>query len=366
MAWIVVPAVVALGLLLGLIGLRVRSERLVIDLSKKLGLPRRDDTFVVAATGSVGDFTLDLRTGPVSGLWVSVGKLSKRIRILGSRADDAIPIGDPDFPDVTGDPLVALSALSASARTRFLALSAFDAHLLNGRLVCSTSMLPAGIDGVRTLVESALALARELSKHGPGPEALLENALQDPLGTVRQQNAELLVTRFPESAESAALLEAIRSESVDFDSHWRTLAMVVGAPADVSDVDFPRIASASRALRSPILVDRLLESLASADKSGERALVALVAHSPDDAPSRRALAFLGGSASIEAIEPLRRIQTFLSGPAFEHAIELIKARAEGADPGQLSIATESNEAGAVSVVTQAGALSPAGGSRRRE
>lgn len=309
-------------------------------------------------------FTLETQGGWLGGLWIVVTGITSRIEITGAPSDERVEIGDPALPDVTGDVLVALSAMNAGAREHFHALRKYDVHLQKGRLVCSTSALDGRLHG-HTVASTMLDLAREMSRHGPSPAALRENALRDPLLAVRSRNAELLVTTYPDSPEASEVLAAIREDAVVLPLHWRTIARLLAPDAAVSESDAPEIVASVRARMAAGLVDMLLRRLASFGKTGERLLVAILEPVPDDDVSRRALAYLGGTASVDVIESLRRVTTFLSRSAFERAIELIKARAEGADPGQLTLSESSEQRGQLSVAIHAGALSAADRDRRR-
>lgn len=308
------------------------------------------------ATAKEAGFRMETQRGFFGSIWLKLTGISPRMEITGAPAAARIDIGDPDFPDVTGDPVVVLSALCGAARATFRSLARYDVHVRGGAIICVTTAL-SSTERIREIQAAMLKLAEEMTRDGPGPASLRENALRDPLVAVRSRNAELLVSRFEGAPEMNEVLAAVRDRTVELEPHWPITAKVLEPDAILEDTQTPEIVSAFRVRRAAAIRGPLFRALAHRGKRAESILMAVVAASPDDEVALAALAVIGGVASVEVVEGLRRLKTFASGPAFERTIELIKARAEGAQPGQISLTDDARTGGQLAVATQPGSLS---------
>ncbi|MGC4114838.1 MAG: hypothetical protein QM765_09555 [Myxococcales bacterium] len=160
--------------------------------------------------------TLDLRReAPLAGI-------VKRFEGEDVQLDDA---AFDKLVHVEGPEDQVLAALGVRARTLLRTWVDAGGTVERGNLFFNSLDRPGEPQRIRELTQYAVALAQSLEVSSV-PVALLENASKDPNSRVRRRNLEVLVTRYPGSAEAREALHAALDDSVAETRIWAAQALV--------------------------------------------------------------------------------------------------------------------------------------------
>jgi hypothetical protein len=313
-----------------------------------------------------------------------------RIRPQASRAAGDITAGDPGFDDaftLEGPALTLLALLDSTTRRHMRAVSAV------GRLEIGSGRIEAVIsqDGlVSKILPSLLEIGKRLGTPIDLRRSLVENVKRDSESGARLQNLLFLVRELPGYPGTG---EALRAACSDWSSPVRLqAAKALGAEGrdtllalahrlEDDDISAQAVSILDRELpleQAKTLLDRAaitgrprtvracFEVLGRGGAAGEALLIQTLQHEEADVQVAAARA-LGRIGSAAAVLPLKEAAE-RSGrdlglrQAARQAVAEIQARAEGASPGQLSLA--GTEAGQLSLAEDpAGRLSLPPGER---
>lgn len=280
-------------------------------------------------------------------------------------------VGDPMLDGeyaFDGPPLAIAAALDEPARVALHEAYERGVRLHDGRASFSADRRLRGSEAIGPIVESVVALARIFA---PRPDDELRAsaariATSDPLYDVRCQALLALARAAPDSEELAAAARGVRGvDPTDAGMKGR----VRFRRRDLSAIGTARHGTLAevRALLgevSPPVESLLLERIRrDAPADAERILVDRLARAEGEAKvtAARLLGEIGGR---EAVAPLHAAAPGILGEtdlrrAITAALAAVKSRLGDVAPGELALADETADAGAVSLADERGALSVA-------
>ena len=292
------------------------------------------------------------------GVGSSIGKLFK---------GEDLQVGDAFFDrevHIDGDPLESMALLNAEARAAVLDLLSQGGSVDNGVVEWETrgAMKDAGL--IEGKVRSLVRLVNQLSLGGRDiAQCLAENAIKDPLPSVRLRNLEALLTS--QGLVPATLVVARRC----LDDPSATVAL--RAALALGDEGLPHIEQLIGQRDVPPLMR--IDALGRLGARGEEVLLSML-DSGDVVVLRATARALERCGTLAAVEPLLpHSKGMLTDgelkQAARQAIDAIQARHGGGERGAFSIAdggdvrgglsiAEEDQRGAVSMAQKAAAKKP--------
>jgi hypothetical protein len=305
----------------------------------------------------------------------------EKVKILpqASRAAEEIRIGDAGFDDAFSieGPTLQLFALLDS-ETRRCMRAAGRMEIVPGRIKAVTSQ-----SNVFNLLPSLIEISKRLGAPADLPRSLIENVKRDFDGGVRLQNLLLLLREFPGDPGTAEALRAASSDASpairmraarELGPEGRDILLALARRLEDDAVSAEAVSILDRELpleQAKTILDRAtmtntprtaracLELLGRGGTAGESLLIETLQHEEADIQVAAARA-LGRTGSAAAVLPLKEAaersgRDLGLGQASRQAIAEIQSRAEGASPGQLSLA--GTETGQLSLAQAEGQLS---------